>query len=103
MMETQRYIELAREFCMFGIIGAIGFVVNIASVYIFRDAIGLYLAGSAAWFVAATVTWFLNRNWTFNRRGRTSMLRQWISFLLANSFGFIVSGGSFPPSTRRGR
>lgn len=89
------HIKLAREFAMFGAVGAIGFFVNIAAVYGLRGAVGLYHGGLLAWFLAASVTWYFNRRWTFRDRASGQLHRQWALFLLVNSLGFALYYATF--------
>lgn len=79
-----------REFLRFGVVGALGFVCNVAVVYALRTTIGLYVAGIAAYAVAASVTWLLNRRWTFRSGSRRPLLGQWLFYLAANGLGFGV-------------
>ena len=64
---SEARIRLLVQFFMFGMAGMVGFVFDTATVYGLRRAMGLYGAGIAAYFVAATVTWICNRFWTFRR------------------------------------
>jgi putative flippase GtrA len=83
------------EFLKFGVVGAIGFVVDTATVYGLRSSVGIYAAGLLAYFVAATVNWGLNRAWTFRGRGAGPAHRQWATFLAANLLGFLLNRGTF--------
>lgn len=84
------------QFLAFGVVGVVGFVFDTATVYALRGAAGIYLAGIAAYFVAATVTWALNRSWTFrDRRSGSPAHRQWLLFLAANLVGFVLNRGTF--------
>lgn len=88
--------EWSGEFLCFGIVGATGFVVNVGTLYLVRGFTGLYAGGLIAWVVAATVTWLLNRSWTFKARGRERSLgRQWTLFLAANFVGFVLYYGTY--------
>jgi putative flippase GtrA len=78
------------EFVRFGGVGAVGFMVSIATVYAVRGLIGLYGGGLAAWAVAATVTWSLNRVWTFKERSTIPRHRQWVLFLGTSLIGFTL-------------
>jgi putative flippase GtrA len=80
----------AVDFLRFGIVGAAGFVVNIAAVYAVRGAVGLYAAGVIGWVIAATTTWWLNRAWTFKGRGNGAMHHQWLRFLSVSLVGFTL-------------
>jgi len=86
---------LVMQFLRFGTVGGIGFMFDTAVVYALRGPLGLYAAGAAAYVVAATVTWALNRAWTFRGPHRLSMRRQWAVFLATNSVGFVVNRGVF--------
>ena len=89
-----RQLPLA-QFLRFGVVGAIGFVFDTATVYATRFTLGLYGAGLLAYFVAATATWFLNRRWTFRGQSSGSAFRQWVRFLLANGVGFVLNRGLY--------
>ncbi len=78
------------ELTRFGVVGVVGFVANAVSVGILAKAVNLYPAGFLSWVIAATVTWFLNRIWTFSGQTHGPVLRQWIHFVGANSFGLLL-------------
>jgi putative flippase GtrA len=61
-----------------------------AVVYGLRDSAGLYLTGLIAWLAAATVTWMLNRSWTFRGPHSVGFYLQWLRFLGANSIGGVL-------------
>ncbi|MFT8368315.1 GtrA family protein [Acetobacter papayae] len=78
----------------FGVIGSLGFVCDNTVVYTMRPLIGLTAATLAAYFIAATFNWLLNRLWTFRGRGlHHHPLVQWLRFLWANSLGFCLNRG----------
>ncbi len=83
------------QFIRFGCVGLCGFVVDTATVYGLKGSLGLYGAGMAAYVVAATVTWALNRVWTFRGQGEGSMQRQWGLFLATNLVGFVLNRGTY--------
>lgn len=93
-MTPERQVIL-RQFLQFGTVGAVGAVVDIATVYATMAALGLYLSGLVAYFAAVTTTWALNRAWTFAGRGDGSLLRQWALFVAANGVGFVLNRGTF--------
>jgi putative flippase GtrA len=83
------------QFLMFGSVGTIGFLFDTAAVYALRHSLGLYGAGMAAYVVAATVTWILNRVWTFRGLGSGPVHRQWARFLVVNLGGLVLNRGAY--------
>jgi putative flippase GtrA len=83
------------EFLMFGTVGGVGFLFDTATVYSLRHSLGLYGAGMVAYVVAATVTWLLNRLWTFRGQGSGPAHRQWARFLAVNLGGFVLNRGTY--------
>ncbi len=88
-------IALAIDFFRFGCVGLCGFVFDTATVYATRYSLGLYGAGIVAYVVAATVTWLLNRIWTFRGRGAGPAHLQWGLFLAVNLVGFVLNRGTY--------
>jgi putative flippase GtrA len=94
-LATPGRIALLSEFIRFGLVGLVGFCVDTAIVYTMRGALGLVGAGVLSYLVAATVTWRLNRAWTFRGRGSAPAHRQWAMFLAANLTGFLLNRGTY--------
>ncbi len=93
---TQERVALLLQFVQFGTVGLAGFAVDTAVVYGLRAWLGLIGAGLVSYVIAATVTWLLNRRWTFRGRGGAAALhRQWAAFLLANLLGFVLNRGTY--------
>ena len=61
------WLQLVR----FGLVGGVGFAVNLAVYALFVHPIGVdyRVASIAAWFVAVLNNFVLNRHWTFDARG----------------------------------
>ncbi len=87
--------DIIGQFLRFGTVGAFGFLIDTATVYGLRGVLGLYGAGLAAYVVAASANWALNRSWTFRGRGTGPAHRQWAGFLLANLAGFVLNRGAY--------
>ena len=87
--------DIVPQFLRFGVVGVVGFLFDAATVYALRGPLGLYGAGVAAYFVAASVNWALNRHWTFRGRSGGPMHRQWVRYLLANLAGFLLNRGTY--------
>ena len=90
------HVRLLAQMLQFGVVGVVGFLVDTAAVYAMLPALGLYGAGAAAYLVAVTSTWWLNRIWTFRGLGAGEPLhRQWLRFVLANLPGLCLNLGTY--------
>jgi len=74
----------------FALVGAVGFVVDALVLYailaVFAHAV--LAARVPSFLVAATVTWWLHRAFTFAHGDHDApMLRQWIAFVITNAAG----------------
>ncbi|EHH69188.1 hypothetical protein GMO_04950 [Gluconobacter morbifer G707] len=76
--------------------GALGILVDWGTVDLLRPLTGLVPATLCAYFVAATGNWTLNRLWTFRLSAAENQhpVLQWLRFLLANAFGFLLNRGT---------
>jgi len=81
------------KFLLFGIVGAIGFIVDVTVLYSFIYIFGLnYLLSRVfSYLFAATTTWYLNRNITFIESNSSNPFKEWIHFLIANSIGGVIN------------
>ncbi len=89
------HLILGAQFVQFATVGVAGLMVDAVVVYSTRDWAGLYAAGLLSYLVAVTVTWALNRMWTFRGLGQGSALRQWARFVVANLLGFVLNRGTY--------
>ena len=74
---TPARLALLVQFLMFGTVGTVGFLVDTAVVYAMRHELGLYAAGLVSYLVATSITWVLNRTWTFRGHGGGPAHHQW--------------------------
>lgn len=86
-----RHRALVLEFLRFAVVGTVSFVVTTAMVYALRGVLGPALAGIPSYLAAATVSWALNRTWTFKGKGGGPLLAQWARFLVASGPGLLVN------------
>lgn len=89
------WLDSGRQFLRFGMVGVAGFAVD-ASVLAAALTIGAGVYGGRvlSYVAAASVTWALNRLWTF--RDRTSgRVGQWARFLAVNALGGAVNYGVY--------
>jgi putative flippase GtrA len=88
MRKPGNWLQLVR----FGLVGGVGFVVNVAVYALFVHGVGLeYRAASVvAWLVAVINNFVLNRHWTFDARaGRAHA--QAMRFLLVSLVAEVLS------------
>jgi putative flippase GtrA len=88
MRRPANWLQLVR----FGIVGGIGFVVNLAVYTLCVHAIGIdyHLAAVLAWLIAVLNNFALNRHWTFDARaGRAHF--QALRFLIVSLLALGVS------------
>jgi putative flippase GtrA len=97
MEQIEIHRPLAMQFVKFGVVGAIGFVVDNAFVYTahFGFGVGLILAGILSFFVAGSCNWFLNRMWTFRGASRGRIHHEWLRYLGTNAAGFVLNRGVY--------
>ena len=86
--------EKVTQFLKFGIVGLFGLFWDTTAVYSLRPLIGLTTATIAAYFIAASINWLVNRLWTFRKAGNQHhFVIQWLRFLAGNSLGFFLNRG----------
>lgn len=84
------------QFYRFALTGVVGFVVDASIVWLLTYfGTNPIIAQGIAFFVAVTVTWWLNRKYTFPDWADHRLLREWLKYLSANSFGAIINNGVY--------
>jgi putative flippase GtrA len=87
-------MKLGRQFLSVAVVGAIGFVVDVAVLYLVAPLLGWYGARVVSFLAAATATWALNRRYTF-RRSQASVLREYLGYLVTMLGGAVVNYGAY--------
>jgi putative flippase GtrA len=91
-------IELARtlgQLFKFAIVGLVGFAFASVVLYAARQPFGLFGAGLLAYATTSTLTWALNRLWTFEHDASRPAHRQWALFAVTNTVGFALNWGTY--------
>jgi putative flippase GtrA len=84
-----------REFARFCLVGSLGFGLATAILYaMLALGAGFYGGYGVAFVATVTLTWWLNRGFTFGDRSQ-NMLRQWAQFMLSNAAAGIVNYAAF--------
>lgn len=82
----------ASQFLRFGIAGAIGFVVDVAVLYLAMAAgADFYLGRGISFLCAVFATWQVNRNFAFKASGSMPLWQEWWRYLLAMLGGGVVN------------
>jgi putative flippase GtrA len=86
--------HLVRELLKFGIVGAVAFVVDVGLFNLVLHATEKPLTSKTISTVAATTVAYLgNRYWTFRRRSRSGLGREYTLFFLLNAAGLAIALG----------
>ncbi|MDX2028821.1 MAG: GtrA family protein [Alphaproteobacteria bacterium] len=92
-----RHRALFIQFIKFGIVGVIGFVVDVGvlKLCMWEFGMGPYAGRLVSFMVAVTVTWMCNRLFTFRGQGKGPAHKQWAKFVVACIGGFILNYGTY--------
>ena len=88
---------ISRQFLVFGLVGSAGFVVDAGTLQflVINENINPYLGRLFSYLIAATMTWTLNRKFTFPAQPGVAAHHQWLRYLLANSIGALLNYGVY--------
>jgi len=80
----------------FGLVGLAGFIVDASILILSASVLGLYWGRVFSFLIAATVTWFLNRNFTFIQPSTASLesskiVQEYFSYLVLMLWGAAVN------------
>ena len=81
----------------FIVIGLVGFVVDAGVLLLLHERSGFGLVGARfiSFPVAVSVTWYLNRRWTFHDRQSNAAAAEWGRYAVVNSAGAVINMGIF--------
>jgi len=89
---------LRRQLLRYGVVGGLGFAVDAGLLYVLASwGADPYASRLISFAVALTVTWALNRAWTFEVRGRAAAGKSYLGYALVQLLGaltnFVVYAG----------
>jgi putative flippase GtrA len=86
--------RLASQLVKFSLVGASGYVVNLIVYTTAVESVGAHyeLGALAAFVVAVSNNYFLNRHWTFTATGR-SLREEATRFFIVSVFAFLLNAG----------
>ncbi|TWH76039.1 putative flippase GtrA [Azomonas agilis] len=88
------YKSVFPQFLRFLVVGTIGFIVNAGIVEFLYVHVGLVWCQLIAFPIAATCTWWLNRNYTFTPT-KSSIFKEWSRYITANGLGWFINNGVY--------
>ncbi len=84
------------QFLRFGVVGTAGFVMDAGVLYaMLALGAGPYGGRVVSYLAAASLTFALNRAWTFRSAARAPVARQWGAFVALNLLGFVANYGTY--------
>ena len=84
--------HLVRELMKFGVVGGVAFVVDVGLFNLLLHATDKPLTSKTiSTVVATTVAYLGNRHWTFRRRSRSGVRREYTLFFLLNGVGLVIA------------
>lgn len=87
-----RLSHLVRELMKFGVVGAIAYVVDVSVFNLVLHATDKPLTSKTiSTVVATTVAYAGNRHWTFRKRARSAVRREYTLFFLLNGVGLGIA------------
>jgi putative flippase GtrA len=86
--------SMLTRFLRFAAVGVVGFVVDAGIVEALKHSAGPLVAQLLAFPVASTVTWALNRKFTFGA-SRLPVVREWLQYIVANLLGWAANNGTY--------
>lgn len=90
-------MAIVRQFARFLVVGAVGFMVDAGLLIAMMHGAGLspVSARLVSFSVAVTVTWLLNRLWTFRCHASDRPLAEWRRYVTVNGLGGLINLGTF--------
>lgn len=86
--------RLLHQMWRFFLVGTAAFVVNAGLVETLVGSMGPVKAQLLAFPVAATVAWWLNRQYTFGASSH-KLHREWFHYIIANAIGWLLNNGVY--------
>ena len=85
------------QFAKFCVVGTVGFLADAGALYLLMSFLNMdpYTGRIFSFLFAATVTWALNRVYTFRSSALAPMTRQWARFVTANTVGGALNYGVY--------
>jgi putative flippase GtrA len=86
--------SLLQQIGRFALVGVMGYIVNASIVEALAPSMGPIWAQALAFPAAVTVTWWLNRRYTFGV-SHHAVHHEWLRYTLANTLGWLANNGAY--------
>lgn len=84
--------HIVRELMKFGVVGSFAYVIDITLFNVLLQATDKPLTSKVvSTVVATTVSYAGNRTWTFRRRSKSGVRREYLLFFLLNGVGLLIA------------
>ena len=84
--------HLVRELMKFGVVGSVAFLVDVGVFNLMLHATDKPLTSkTVSTVLATTVAYAGNRTWTFRRRSKSTVRREYALFFLLNAIGLLIA------------
>lgn len=89
--------KLSGEFLRFCAVGTVGFAVDAGVLETLTRLAGWnpYTTRVLSFLIAASVTWLLNRRFTFEVERQSHLSREWLHYVSVNAMGGLVNYGVY--------
>ncbi|QGZ54004.1 GtrA family protein [Paraburkholderia acidiphila] len=86
--------QLLGQMFRFALVGGFALVINAIIVELLARVWGPYYAQFLAFPLIATMTWYLNRRYTFGASARP-VVHEWFRYIFANLLGWVANNGVY--------
>lgn len=88
-LRLMNLLRASRRFRAFCVVGTIGFIIDagLVQLLVTRFGVDVVLGRVASYLTAATVTWLLNRRFTFRVTARPASRAEWFKYVTVNGVG----------------
>jgi len=89
-------MKVIKEIIVFGLVGALGFMIDAAVLYLLKSSLGLYLGRAISFFCAVIVTWILNRSLTFKgEKRKRRLVFEFMHYMVLMLIGGLFNVGTY--------
>jgi putative flippase GtrA len=86
-----------RRLARFMVVGGVGFVVDasVLTVLVSFGNMGLYSSRAVSFLLAVSVTWYMNRVWTFQTTDNKRHRQEYVRYILVQVVGALINLGIY--------